>query len=133
MVKVIAAIVVSFLALVGLGYLMINVVGKPIGTDLSIIGKGKPVLVLVYQNYSPTGGEALNRLSQVMGDYDSRLEFAVANLGVPEGRAFASRYQLADGQAIFLKQDGQPLQVTSIPVDERELRSRLDAKLESVE
>ena len=133
MVKKLAAIAASLVALVGLGYLMTTVVGKPIGTDLSIIGKGRPALVLVYQNYSPTGGEALNRLSQVKDDYDSRLDFVVANLGVPEGRAFANRYKLVDGQAIFLKSNGQPLRITSIPADEQELRRRLDAKLATVE
>jgi hypothetical protein len=120
-------------ALIGLGYLLTTGVGKPISTDLSVIGKGKPVLVLVYENYSPAGGDALNRLRQVMNDYDSRLDFVVADLGIPQGRAFANRYQLVDGQAMFLKQDGQPLRTTSIPADERELRSRLDSQLAAVE
>jgi arginine/ornithine N-succinyltransferase beta subunit len=34
---------------------------------------------------------------------------------------------------VFLKQNGQPLGVTSIPADEHELRSRLEAKLAAVE
>lgn len=109
MLKIITATAVSLVVLAGLGYLLTTVVGKPIGNDLSVIGKGKPVLVLVYENYTPTGGDALNRLSQVMNDYDSRLDFVVADLGMPQGRAFANRYQLVNGQAIFMKQDGQPL------------------------
>jgi len=133
MIKTIAATTVSIVVLVGLGYLLITVAGKPIGHDLSVIGKGKPVLVLAYENYSPAGGDALNRLSRVMNDYDSRLEFVVADLGVPQGLAFASRYQMVNGQAIFMKQDGQPLWVTSIPEDELELRSRLDSSLTAVE
>jgi hypothetical protein len=133
MVKKIAVTAASLVALIGLGYLLTTGVGKPISTDLSVIGKGKPVLVLVYENYSPAGGDALSRLSQVMNDYDSRLDFVVADLGVPQGRAFANRYQLVNGQAVFLKQDGQPLRVTSIPADERELRSRLDSQLAAVE
>jgi len=57
----------------------------------------------------------------------------VADLGTPQGRVFANRYQLVNGQAVFLKQDGQPLRVTSIPADERELRSRLESDLAAVE
>ena len=133
MVKKIAVTAVSLVALVAIGYFALVGVGKPISTDLSVIGQGKPALVLAYENYSPAGGEALNRLRQVKSDYDSRLDFVVADLGTPQGHAFANRYQLSDGQAIFLKQDGKPLKVTSIPADERELRRRLESKLAAVE
>ncbi len=133
MVKKLSAIAISLVALLGLGYLLTTVVGKPISNDLSIIGKGKPVLVLTYENFSPTGGEALNRLSQVMHDYDSRINFVVADLGIPQGRAFANRYQMIDGQAVFIKQDGQPLQITTIPADEQDLRSLIDEKLALME
>ena len=133
MVKIIAVTAASIAALVGVGYLLTTVALQPIGNDLSVIGKGKPVMVLVYENYSPTGGDALNRLSRVKSDYDSRLDFVVADLGVPEGRAFANRHQMVNGQAIFMKQDGQPLWVRSIPADELALRSHLDSSLTAVE
>jgi len=133
MVKTIAVTAASLLVLVALGYYLIIGAGKPISTDLSVIGQGKPVLVLAYENFSPTGGDALNRLRQVRSDYDSRLNFVVADLGTPQGRVIANRYQLVNGQAVFLKQDGQPLRVTSIPVDERELRSRLESNLAAME
>lgn len=133
MVKTIAVTAATLAALVALGYLLTTGVGKPISTDLSVIGQGKPVLVLAYENFSPAGGDALNRLRKVRSDYGSRLDFVVADMGTPQGRAFANRYQLVDGQAVFLKQDGQPLRVTSIPADERELRSRLESKLAAVE
>ena len=133
MVKKVAVIAASLVALVAIGYLVLMGIGKPISADLSVIGQGKPALVLVYENYSITGGDALNRLRQVKSDYDSRLHFVVADLGTPQGLAFANRYQLSDGQAIFLKQDGKPLEVTSIPADERELRRHLESKLAAVE
>jgi hypothetical protein len=133
MVKIISVIAASLVALVGLGYLLTTVALQPIGNDLSVIGKGKPVLVLVYENYSLAGGDALNRLSRVKNDYDSRLDFVVADLGVPEGRAFANRHQMLNGQAMFIKQDGQPLWISSIPVDEQTLRSRLDSSLMAAE
>ena len=133
MLKTIAVIAASLLALVALGYFVTVGFVKPMSTDLSVIGQGKPVLVLAYENFSPAGGEALTRLQQVKSDYESRLDFVVADLGTPQGRAFANRYQLVDGQAVFLKQDGQVLQVTGIPADERELRNRLEFKLAAVE
>ena len=127
------AIAVTAAALVALGYLLVVGVGKPVSTDLSAIGRGKPVLVLVYENYSPRSSDALSRMQRVMDDYEARLDFVVADLGVPQGRAFASRHKLAGGQALFLKQDGKPLQALNIPMAEPELRSRLDSKLAAVE
>jgi len=133
MLKTIVVTTASLVILVVLGYFLTMGGGKPIGSDLSVIGQGKPVLVLAYENFSPIGGEALNRLRQVRSDYDLRLNFVVADLGTPHGRAFASRHRLADGQAVFLNQDGQAIRVISIPADEQELRSRLESKLAAVE
>ncbi|MFK7861467.1 MAG: hypothetical protein AB8B64_21805 [Granulosicoccus sp.] len=133
MVKVITITSSVLVALAAVGYFLTMGSGKPIGTDLSVIGKGKPVLVLAYENYSPAGGNALNSLRKVRSDYDSRLEFAVADLGTPQGRAFADRHQLHDGQALFLNQNGQAVQVTGIPTDEQELRKRIESRLQAVE
>lgn len=133
MVKVISVATASLMALVALGYFLLMGSGKPISTDLSVIGQGKPALVLAYENFSPTGGDALNRLRKVRSDYDSRLVFVVADLGTPQGRTFADQYQLVDSLAAFLKQDGKLLRVTRIPEDEQELRNGLDSDLAAVE
>lgn len=127
------AVPAALLAVIGLGYLLVVGVGKPVSTDLSVIGQGKPVLVLVYENYAPRSTDALSRLQQVMDDYQAQLAFVVADLGVPQGRAFADRHQLAGGQALFLSHDGKPLQAMNIPTAEPELRSRLDSKLAAME
>ena len=133
MLKKITVAAAILAALIATGYFMTISGGKPIGTDLSVVGQGKPALVLAYENFSPTGGDALNRLRNVRGDYDSRLHFVVADLGTPQGRAFANRYQLVDGMAIFLKQDGQPLGVTTISADENVLRRDLEVNLNAME
>lgn len=133
MLKIVGIIIASIITVLVLGYFLAISGGKPIGSDLTIIGQGRPALVLAYENYSPTGGDALNRLRRVRSDYDSRIDFVVADLGTPDGSAFASRHSLFDGQAVFLKQDGHALQATSIPADEQELRNLLEAALGAVE
>lgn len=129
MFKTIAVIAAIFIPLITLGYFLTLGIGKPIHSDLSVIGQGKPVLVLSYKNYSPASGEALNRLRQVRSVYDSRLDFVVADMGTPEGSKFTNRYNLFDGQAMFMTQDGHPLDVISVPEDEQELRTLLETKL----
>ena len=133
MVKAIGITIACLVAVAGIGYALMASGGKPIGSDLSNIGQGRPAVVLAYENFSPTGGEALNRLRKVRGDFDARLDFAVADLGTPQGRAFAQRFKLLDSQAVFLAQDGRPLSVTSVAVDENDLRSYLESSLEAVE
>ena len=133
MFKILAVIAAVLAALFAVGYFLILGVGKPIGTDLSVVGRGKPALVLAHENFSPTGGDALNRLREIRSDYDARLEFVVADLGTPRGRAFAERHGLFDGRAVFLTRDGEPLRVTDVPADERELRDRLEAGLAAME
>lgn len=128
MMKKIAVTAATLVALLALGYFVTLVAIKPISSDLSVIGQGRPALVLAYENYSPTGGEALDRLRRVRGDYESRLDFVVADLGTPQGQAFANRYQLIEGQVVFLDKHGQPVQVITVPADEQELRSRLDER-----
>jgi len=56
MAKVFSIIVIPLVALVTVGYFLTIGGGKPIGTDLSVIGQGKPAIVLAYENHSPTGG-----------------------------------------------------------------------------
>ncbi len=131
--KALLIIGTSVLAVVAIGYYLLVGGGAPVSTNLALVGQGKPSFVLAYENYSPTGGEALNRLRKVRSDYDERINFIVADIGTPEGRAFSERYQLSDGIALFLSAEGEPLEATDIAVDESELRSRLDAKLLLVE
>ena len=102
---------------------------QPMNTDLSVVGQGQPALVLAYENFSPESGAALNQLNRIKGDYQQLMAFAVADLGTPEGKAFARRFNLVDGVAVFLSATGQPLQVSVLSNEEQALRNMLDEKL----
>ena len=123
---------VVILALVLVGFYLVLSVINPMSTDLSVVGQGRPALVLGFENYSPTGGDALSRLNAVRGDYEDRMVFVVADLGTPQGQVFARQYNLGDGLAIFLSPDGKPVNVHTIPADEAALRKQLDDGLAKV-
>ena len=133
MLKILSYIFFALLVLFAVGYFLTISGGKPISADLSLVGKGKPSLVLAYQNYSPVGGEALNNLRKVRESYDDRMLFIVADLGTPQGEAFANRYTLIHGEAVFLLADGTPYSTTTIPSDEQELRRLLDIKINAAQ
>lgn len=121
---------VGLLALVLVaGFVLSRLGPRPVSTDLAGLGQGMPALVLAYENFSPTGGSALDRLGRVRADYEDHMLFRVADLGTPEGQAFARRHGLADGVAVFVNGSGEPLRVMPVPATERELREQLDLKL----
>ena len=122
---------ISLAALFVLIYVFTMSMGKPITTDLSIIQQGRPALVLAYQNFSPTGGEALNNLRKIRSEFDSKLDFVIADLGTPEGTAFANRHRLVDGLAIYINEYGEPRDRATIPGDQQALRELLETLLDS--
>ena len=102
---------------------------QPLSSDLSSVGQGQPSLVLAYENFHPESGAMLNQLSRIKSDYMDQMNFAVADLGTPEGKAFARKYGIDNGSAVFLSADGKPLRVAFLTSDEQALRQLLNEKL----
>ncbi|MDJ0880336.1 MAG: hypothetical protein QNJ56_01700 [Gammaproteobacteria bacterium] len=102
---------------------------QPLSSDLSSVGQGQPSLVLAYENFHPESGAMLNQLSRIKSDYMDQMNFAVADLGTPEGKAFARKYGIDNGSAVFLSADGEPLRVSFLTSDEQALRQLLNEKL----
>jgi hypothetical protein len=102
---------------------------QPMNTDLSVVGQGRPALVLAYENFSPDSGAALNQLNRIRDDYEPHMAFAVADLGAPQGQTFAQKYNLFNGAAVFLSAEGKPIRVVVLSSDEQALRELLDEKL----
>ncbi len=102
---------------------------QPISSDLSAIGQGQPSLVLAYENFSSESGAMLNQLNSIRKDYQDVMNFAVADLGTPEGQAFARQHNISNGAAVFLSAEGRPLRVSFLTSDEQSLRKLLDEKL----
>lgn len=102
---------------------------SPISTDLSRVAQGRPSVVLAYENFSLLGGEALARINAIRGEYEDRIVFALADLGTPQGRAFANRYALHDGLVVVLATDGAVYSTGAVPADRQALRAQLDGVL----
>ena len=102
---------------------------QPISSDLSTIGQGQPSLVLAYENFSPDSGAMLNQLNRIRKDYQDVMNFAVADLGTPQGQAFARKHNISNGAAVFLSAEGKPLRVSVLTSDEQSLRKLLEEKL----
>ena len=101
--------------------------GHGMSSDLSVIGEGKPVLVLVYENHSPTSMQAFDRLRALRGDFEGQLKFRLAPVGTPEGEAFMQRFDAPQGSAVVFDGQGGLLDRWMVPVDQQALKARLES------
>ena len=109
-----------------IGWVMWTFLGvKPISKDLSVIGQGTPVVVLVYESYAPAGMDAMERLNQVRSDYEPEIKFRVAHLGTPEGDVFVRRHEAFDGVMVLFDAAGEVVRVTMVPGQVASLRNEL--------
>ena len=115
---------ITLLVLVGGAFVALKLTPTPMSSDLSQIGQGTPAIVLAYENFSPSGAEALTRLKAVRPDYESQIRFIVADLGTPDGRTFGQRFGLQDSEAILL--DGSGRAIAILARSEQALREQLD-------
>lgn len=117
---------ITLAVLLGLALIAIALTPQPMSSDLTLVGDGKPSIVLAYENFSPTGGAALSRLKEIRPDYEARMNFIVADLGTPDGRNFANRHGLVDGQAVLLGKGGVPFSVAGPHTPDAMLREALE-------
>lgn len=91
-------------------------------TDLTRIGQGRPALVLAYDIQSMGGMTGMELLDKLRDEYADRVEFLVADLGVPQGRQFAQSVGAVNGTVAFLSGDGTHLQTMHPPLIPEALR-----------
>jgi len=95
-------------------------------TDLTRVGQGKPALVLVYDVNTANGMHVMELLKDLRLEYADRVEFLVANLGLPEGRSFAQHYKVGSGSVFMFKRDGELMRTIRKPESTAALQQALD-------
>ncbi len=82
-------------------------------TDLTLIGQGQPLAVLIHETGSPNSIHAMDLMNQIR--HEVQLKFLVASLGHPEGQAFAREHQAeAAGLMVFFDAQGQRTDVVFV-------------------
>ena len=95
-------------------------------TDLSLVGNGRPALVLAYDPNFGGGMAAMELMNVIRSDYEDRVQFLIARFGLPEGRAFANRHRAVDGTILLFAGDGTRVNSVHLPESEAQLRHVLD-------
>lgn len=99
---------------------------KGFSGDTSIIGQGSNVVVLAHNKDSVQSLNLMDFMNQVRGDYAGKVEFVVADINSPQGRAFIESQHVELGTLLLFSADGTRLQVASTINSQSSLRSVLD-------
>lgn len=98
-------------------------------TDLNRIGAGKPAAVLIYDVNTAGGMMVMKLLNPLRDEYGNQVEFLVASLGLPDGRAFAKHYGVSSGAVVFLLPDASHSSTVRAPETIADLRPALEIML----
>ena len=99
---------------------------SPYPTDLDRINNGQPSLVLVYDVNTAGGMMVMELLAPLREEYGDQMEFLVASLGLPDGRAFAKHYSITSGAVVFFSADATHSSTLHAPKSTDELRMVLE-------
>jgi hypothetical protein len=94
-------------------------------TDLTLIGKGKPAAVQVFDPNSTSSLEMMDAVNRVRGDYKGRVEFLLADLNSEAGKSFAATQGVSPSTLILFGPDGTRLNVVATKQDADSLKTLL--------
>ena len=83
--------------------------------DLSLIGKGKPAIVLVRDKNSVQSMDLLEVINDIRSQNGEKIEFLVTDVNTPEGNAFIAAYNAAPTTLVFFDGSGNPLKLLHPP------------------
>lgn len=98
-------------------------------TDLAPIGEGRPALVLVYDNSFLVSEEQMAALDQIRGDLEPHLNLLVADINLPDGRAFVRKHEAEPGTLLILDADGRLIERIHAPAPANRIKQRVEETL----
>lgn len=105
----------------------VSLLPRGFSKDTSLVGKGTNVVVLVHDNNVIQSTDTMVAMNEVRDEYEGRLEFIVADIMTPEGRAFADKYGLQPTALVFFASNGERLQTLYTPQIGESLRESLNS------
>ena len=98
-------------------------------TDLTVIGKGKPALVQVFDPNQVLSLELMETVNGIRGEYEGRVEFLLADLNREGGRAFAEQQGTKPPALVMFAPNGAKITTLSGPQTAEDLKKLLGKAL----
>lgn len=96
------------LVIVGLGF-GITMLPSGYSEDLSVIGNGSDVVVLVHNKESARSVIQMDQIGAIREQYKGRVEFRIADVGTPNGAAFANQHGADESMLVLFNGSGKHL------------------------
>jgi hypothetical protein len=90
--------------------------------DLSRVGQGQPVLVMLREVHVMGGDLVMEQMLQIQPEFENSVEFLVVQTGHPDGQAFAQEHNVTDGALVLFDANGQVLGRSARPESPDALR-----------
>jgi hypothetical protein len=119
--------VITFLFILLVIVVAVSLLPRGFSQDLSLIGKGTNVVVLVHDSNVIQSGETMAAMNEVRDEYDGQLVFVVADIMTPAGSAFANKHALQPTALVFFAANGERLEINYAPQVGETLRHLLNA------
>ena len=113
--------------IVGVAVFVIAMLPKSFSEDMSRVGGGSNVVVLVHNKNAIESQHLMDLLNAVRGDYAPQIEFLVADVDTENGKAFMRTQQVGAAALLLFGPDGARHGVLPGPLDKEGLRAALDA------
>ncbi len=84
----------------------VTLLPKGYSEDLSVIGSGTNVAVLVHNKEGVRSMNLMNQIDVIRDNYQGRIEFRIAESGSQQGAEFAQRNMAGDATLVLFKGDG---------------------------
>ena len=97
------------LVIVGLVALVWGMLPPTYSTDLSLVGKDKPAIVIVYESDSLSSMQLVEKMNPLRVTYEQQIHFILADVNDPNGAAFQRSANVHDGSALFYSAKGEKL------------------------
>jgi len=81
-------------------------------SDTSLIGQGRPAIVLIYDGNNAVSDQLIERFSQVRDEFTAEVEFILVDINAPGGSQFANTNAVSTASALFF--DGKGERVTAL-------------------
>lgn len=104
----------------------VSLLPRGFSQDTSLVGTGVNVVILVHDNNVIQSADTMVAMNEVRDEYDGRVEFVVADIMTPDGRAFADKYKLQPTALVFFAGNGERLQTVYTEQTGALLRNTLD-------
>ena len=98
-----------FLVIVGLAVLVTTMLPPSYNADLSLIGKDKPAIVIVYDSGNLSSIQLVENMNPIKQQLSESVHFLLADVNSPDGRAFQRKVGVHDGTALFYSPTGEKL------------------------